>query len=50
LGRNARFASLGNGLAAGAMGLCGYFFSNQAVFYLTAAFVAPPCWRSCAFR
>jgi Major Facilitator Superfamily len=41
LGRNARFASLGNGLAAGAMGLCGYFFSNQAVFYLTAAFVAP---------
>ena len=41
LGRNARFASLGNGIAAGAMGLCGYFFSNQAVFYLTAAFVAP---------
>jgi MFS family permease len=41
LGRNARFASLGNGIAAGAMGLCGYLLSNQAVFYLTAAFVVP---------
>jgi MFS family permease len=41
LGRNARFASLGNGIAAGAMGLCGYLVSNQAVFYLTAAFVLP---------
>jgi MFS family permease len=41
LGRNARFASLGNGIAAGAMGLCGYLLSNQAVFFLTAAFVVP---------
>jgi MFS family permease len=41
LGRNARFASLGNGIAASMMGLCGYLLSNQAVFYLTAAFVVP---------
>ena len=41
LGRNARFASLGNGIAAGAMGLCGYLLSNQSVFFLTAAFVVP---------
>jgi MFS family permease len=41
LGRNARFASLGNGIAAAGMGLCGYLLSNQAVFYLTAAFVVP---------
>ncbi len=41
LGRNARFASIGNGIAAGAMGLCGYLASNQAVFFLTAAFAAP---------
>ena len=27
LGRNARFASIGNGLAAAAMGACGYFLS-----------------------
>jgi MFS family permease len=26
LGRNARFASIGNGLAAAAMGACGYFW------------------------
>jgi MFS family permease len=41
LGRNARFASLGNGVAAAAMGACGYFISIQAVFVLTAAMVAP---------
>jgi MFS family permease len=41
LGRNARFASLGNGIAAGVMGLCGYLLSSQAVFYLTAGFVVP---------
>ncbi|MGH9806959.1 MAG: MFS transporter, partial [Terriglobia bacterium] len=27
LGRNARFSSIGNGLAAAAMGACGHFFS-----------------------
>jgi MFS family permease len=41
LGRNARFASLGNGLSAAAMGACGYFFSAQAVFFVTAALLIP---------
>jgi len=41
LGRNARFASIGNGLAAAAMGACGYFFSAQAVFFVTAALLIP---------
>jgi predicted MFS family arabinose efflux permease len=41
LGRNARFASLGNGFAAAAMGACGYLFSPQAVFFLTAGLAAP---------
>jgi len=36
LGRNARFAAIGNGLAAGVMGACGYFVSAQAVFFATA--------------
>ena len=35
LGRNARFAALGNGFAAAGMGACGYFWSNEAVFFLT---------------
>jgi predicted MFS family arabinose efflux permease len=41
LGRNARFASIGNGLAAAAMGATGYFISNRAVFLVTAALVGP---------
>ena len=41
LGRNARFASIGNGAAAGAMGLCGYLASSQAVFFLTAVLALP---------
>src|SRR2546428_10964046 len=41
LGRNARFASIGNGFAAAAMGACGYLVSNQAGFFLTAALAAP---------
>jgi Major Facilitator Superfamily len=44
LGRNARFASIGNGFAAAAMGVCGYLISNQAVFFLTAALAAPAIW------
>jgi MFS family permease len=39
LGRNARFASLGNGFAAAAMGACGYFLSVRAVFFITAALI-----------
>jgi MFS family permease len=41
LGRNARFASIGNGFAAAAMGIAGHLVSNQAVFFLTAALAAP---------
>ena len=41
LGRNARFAALGNGIAAAAMGACGYFFSAHAVFFVTAALLIP---------
>ena len=41
LGRNARFASIGNGVAAAAMAACGYLVSSQAVFFMTAALAAP---------
>ena len=41
LGRNARFASAGNGTAAVIMGATGHFVSAQAVFFVTAAFTIP---------
>ena len=41
LGRNARFGSVGNGIAAGVMGVCGYLISPQAVFFVTAALAIP---------
>jgi MFS family permease len=41
LGRNARFASIGNGIGAALMGACGYYISEQAVFFLTAAVTLP---------
>jgi predicted MFS family arabinose efflux permease len=41
LGRNARFASIGNGVAAAAMRAIGYLLSNRAVFLVTAALVGP---------
>jgi hypothetical protein len=41
LGRNARFASIGNGLAAAAMGAIGHFLSNRAVFIVTAMLLGP---------
>ena len=40
-GRNARFASIGAGLSAGAMGAIGYFFTAQSVFFVTAALMVP---------
>ena len=40
-GRNARFSSIGAGLSAAVMGACGYFFSAQAVFFVTAALIIP---------
>jgi MFS family permease len=41
LGRNTRYAAMGNGLAAAAMGAVGYFISPQAVFFATAALAIP---------
>jgi MFS family permease len=41
LGRNARFAAIGNGLAAAVMGATGYFLSARAVFFVTAALLGP---------
>ena len=41
LGRNARFASLGNGLTAAVMGATGAYLSSRAVFILTAALCVP---------
>ncbi len=41
LGRNARFASLGNGIAAAVMGTCGYLVSSRAVFLVTVALTIP---------
>lgn len=40
-GRNARFASIGGGVAAAVMGACGYFLSSRAVFLVTVALVIP---------
>ncbi|MEO6947019.1 MAG: MFS transporter [Nitrobacter sp.] len=39
LGRNARYASLGNGVAAGVMGIVGYLLSSRAVFVVSFVFV-----------
>ena len=39
LGRNARYASLGNGVAAAVMGTCGYLLSSRRCFS------SPSCWR-----
>lgn len=41
LGRNARFASIGNGLAAAVMGATGAYVSSRTVFLLTAALCVP---------
>jgi MFS family permease len=41
LGRNTRYASIGNGIAAGAMGALGTMVSEDAVFWLTAALALP---------
>ena len=41
LGRNARFASIGNGVGALLMGGCGYYLPEQFVFYLTAVLTLP---------
>ena len=41
LGRNARFAAIGNGSAAAAMGAVGYFWEPRAVFFVTAVLLVP---------
>lgn len=41
LGRNARFASIGSGVAAVGMGTCGYLLSSRAVFLVTVALTIP---------
>jgi predicted MFS family arabinose efflux permease len=41
LGRNARFASLGNGVAAAVMGTCGYLISSRSVFLVSFALAIP---------
>jgi predicted MFS family arabinose efflux permease len=41
LGRNARFASLGNGMAAAVMGSCGYLLSSRSVFVVTFILAIP---------
>lgn len=41
LGRNARFAAIGSGTAAAAMGAIGTYISTQSVFLLTAALAVP---------
>ncbi|MFB9263954.1 MFS transporter [Bradyrhizobium erythrophlei] len=41
LGRNARFASLGNGSAAALMGACGYLLSSRSVFLVTFLLAIP---------
>ena len=50
LGRNTRFAAIGNGLAAGVMGAVGYFVSPQAVFFATAALAIPTVWALTSIR
>ena len=41
LGRNARFLSLGNAIAAGVMGAIGYYLTYQAIFFFTALLGIP---------
>jgi hypothetical protein len=41
LGRNARYASLGNGVAAGVMGTAGYLLSSRSVFLVTFVLAIP---------
>lgn len=50
LGRNTRFAAIGNGLAAAAMGAVGYFISPQAVFFATALLALPTVWALTRIR
>jgi predicted MFS family arabinose efflux permease len=50
LGRNARFASLGNGVAAAVMGTAGYLLSSRAVFLVTFILAIPTLLALAAIR
>lgn len=50
LGRNARFASLGNGVAAAVMGTCGYLLSSRSVFLVTFLLVLPTLYALSRIR
>jgi len=41
LGRNARYAAVGNAVAAGLMGMCAYYLSDRAVFLFAAVLAIP---------
>jgi MFS family permease len=41
LGRNARYAAIGNAVAAGLMGMCAYYLGDHAVFLLAAVLAVP---------
>src|SRR5215475_5669245 len=41
IGRNARFASIGAGVSAAAIGACGYWLSDRSILFLTAILVVP---------
>ena len=50
LGRNARFASIGNGLAAAAMGACGYFSPPARFSSSPSSCSCRHCWRCARSR
>ena len=50
LGRNARFAAIGSGVAAGVMGAVGAWVNEAAVFYLTALLMLPALWALARVR
>jgi MFS family permease len=50
LGRNARFASIGSGVAAAGMGTCGYLLSSRAVFLVTVVLAIPTLLGLCRIR
>jgi MFS family permease len=50
LGRNARFLSLGNAIAAGMMGAVAHYYTNQAIFFFTAALAVPALFALAQIR
>ena len=50
LGRNARFLSLGNAMAAAVMGIIGYYYTTRAIFMFTAALGLPTLLSLAAIR